>query len=219
MSRYLIKTIVVSFTLLMTPGMLAASANTVGHVAHKMHSTNLDAVKVMLASLKSGDPFVRADAARMLGDLGNPEAIDALIRALKDENFYVRAYTAEALGKLQDSRAAEPLIEAMNDKRFFVRAHVVEAMGELGDPRAVPPLVALLQGVNDEIKPFAAWALGEIRDTRVVRPLIEALKDETCCDVAANVLKKITQQDFQADYAKWNAWWLTTHKSGISQWK
>ncbi len=212
MNRHILKKIVVSLALLIVPGILAASPSTKGDVVSRIHSTNLDAAKVMLANLKSTDPFVRAGAARTLGDLGNPEAIEPLIGVLNDENLYVRAYTAEALGKFQDSRALHPLIEAMNDEAFFVRAHVVEALGDLGDPMAVQPLVALLEGASDRIKPYVAWALGEIRDTSSVRPLIEALKDKACCDVAAKALKQITHQDFQADYAKWNAWWFTTHE-------
>jgi hypothetical protein len=193
------KTIVVSFTLFITAGMLAASPNTAGHVVSRTQGTNLDTVKLMLACLKSTDPYVRLDAAQKLGDLGNAEAVNPLIGALKDENLYVRAYAAEALGKLRDSRAAPPLIAAMHDKDSFVQAHITMAMGELGDPKAVNPLFALLLDHNEAIKPYAAWALAELRDSGVVKSLclnslIAALRNGCGYEQVADAYRKMTHR-------------------------
>ena len=60
----------------------------------------LSEVETMTSMLKSIDPFVRANAAQELGELGGPDVTIPLIKALKDSNTYVRAYAAEALGKI-----------------------------------------------------------------------------------------------------------------------
>jgi hypothetical protein len=200
MTRFVMKTILFSFALLIVPGISASFPNTAGHVVSGIHSTDRDAVKVMLACLKSTDPYVRLDAAQKLGDLGNAEAVDPLIGALKDENLYVRAYTAEALGKLRDSKAVPPLIAAMDDKEFFVRVHVIMAMGELGDRRAVHPLFALILDGPKTIKPYVTWALGELGDSGVVKSLclkslIVALSNGSGYKRVGDAYRKMIQQN------------------------
>ena len=62
--------------------------------------------------LGSGDPIVRANAARVAGATEDKQAFDALLaRALNDYDSRVRVSAIRALGSLKDSRAADPLIK------------------------------------------------------------------------------------------------------------
>jgi cyclophilin family peptidyl-prolyl cis-trans isomerase/HEAT repeat protein len=61
--------------------------------------------------LKSSDPIVRANAARVLGATEDKQAFDAILdRALHDDDLRVRVSAIRALGSLKDARAAPPLI-------------------------------------------------------------------------------------------------------------
>jgi HEAT repeat protein len=219
MNKYLIPTVLTLMTLfvgvsisasnslfstLMTASLTGSTQNAVD-----VQKLELSEVGLLLTALKSKDPFVRVNAVQGLGEAGCAEAAESIITALRDDNLYVRAYSAEALGKIKQGKAVEPLIAALNDEDEFVQAYVVRSLGEIGDSKAVRPLIDLLNGEKQVVKTHAAWALGEIKDLKAVGALITALKDEVCCDHAAEALKKITEQDFGTDYEQWNNWWLT----------
>ncbi len=75
------------------------------------------AVKRQIEALSSEDKSERAEAARRLGDLGDPAAVLPLIEALKDEDSWnVRACAAKSLGKLGEISAVPALIDALGDK-------------------------------------------------------------------------------------------------------
>ncbi|MEN8265120.1 MAG: HEAT repeat domain-containing protein [Nitrospirota bacterium] len=191
------------FSKLMTASLTNSTQDTV-----KFQKLELSEVGLLLAALKSRDPFVRVNAVQGLGEAGDAEATERIIAALRDDNQYVRAYAAEALGQIKQSKAVEPLIAALNDEDEFVQVYVVRSLGEIGDSKALKPLIDLLNSEKQVVKIHAAWALGEIKDLKAVGALIAALKDEVCCDHAAEALKKITEQDFGTDYEQWNNWWL-----------
>ena len=65
----------------------------------------------LLERLGDGDAEVRAQAARVLGDLREPRAADGLVRLLEDASPRVRLLAAVALGRVQKPTAVEPLIE------------------------------------------------------------------------------------------------------------
>jgi len=77
---------------------------------------------------------VRAESAKMLGELGDLSAVEPLIIALADAPDVCRA-AAAALGGLGDVRAAAPLLERLrhaDDDTLFLE--LVGAIGALGDP-------------------------------------------------------------------------------------
>jgi vesicle coat complex subunit len=205
-------------------GVLMSTLLVTGSFSHAtLHNTAVDAARTahlkvseldrMKTMLRSSDPYVRAEAAQDLGEMGGPEVAIPLIKALEDDNIYVRAYAAEALGKIKQYEAVMPLIHALNDEEEFVQTHIVQSLGELKDPKAVLPLIALLTAEREVIRTHAARALGEIRDPKAIGALITALNDEVCCDHAAEALKKITDQDFGTDYDRWNSWWSSTNQT------
>lgn len=101
---------------------------------------------------EQGSMYVRAGAARALGELGDSRAVEPLITALKDENAHVRRRATWALGELGDPRAVEPLRVALKDEDETVRADAATALEKLGNARAVEPLRAALED-EDSRKP------------------------------------------------------------------
>lgn len=177
----------------------------------------LSLLEKLLLNMKSENPFVRADAARALGEITDPIVTEPLIAALKDRDPFVRAYAAEALGKLKESQAVEPLITLLNDEDSFVQAYAAESLGEIKDPKAVDPLIAVLRNGNPDVRPNVAWALGALGDARAVEPLIHALKDERCLCEAVEALRVLTQQDLGTDHEGWKNWFnnMSQNHKGI----
>lgn len=122
---------------------------------------------------------VRYNAARVLGEMGDPCAVEPLIEALKhDKNGSVRLYAARALGELRDSEATLPLIESLTeDRNVDVRVRAARALGRLGGEEVVLPLVYALSDPNSQVCVTAADALIEIGPI-AVKPLMESLKNE-----------------------------------------
>jgi HEAT repeat protein len=122
---------------------------------------------------------VRYNAARMLGEMGDPAAVDALIESLRHEkNGSVRLYAARALGELGDPLAVHPLIEALTqDRNVDVKVRAARALGRLGGEDVVLPLIYALSDVNSQVCMTAADALIEIGPI-AAKPLIQSLKHD-----------------------------------------
>jgi HEAT repeat protein len=174
----------------------------------------LDAVELLIESLKDKDFVVRCHAARALGGMTtdyqigrswvrDPKVVDALIVTLKDPDRAVREDATIALGMIGDPRAIDALLEAMKDGA--VKRHAIMALGMIGDGRALQPVLDALKGkgirqdgtptpgciVSEEsfIKEAAVTALGHFRDPRVIPDLIMLLKDVVLKDRAAASLE------------------------------
>ncbi|MHB8958933.1 MAG: HEAT repeat domain-containing protein [Candidatus Limnocylindrales bacterium] len=121
------------------------------------------------------DALVPQNAARALGEIGDPTAVAPLVASLTDRDGMVRQAAARSLGKIGDARAVEPLIAALRDG--WVRSEAVESLGQIGHPAAVGPVVAALDDSNPDVRIAAVRSLGRLHDARAVAPLIAALKD------------------------------------------
>lgn len=145
-------------------------------------------VSVIISALRNDENSdTRADAAEVLGEIGNKRAVEPLIDALRDADCTVQWGAAEALGKIGDKKAVEPLITTLKTEDEYLRERAAEALGEIGDARAVEPLIGALNDKDEGVRSSAAEALGKIGDVRAVEPLINALKDEDWyarCNVA-----------------------------------
>lgn len=142
--------------------------------------TKAKAFKDLVRDLQnSPSEKVRYNAARMLGEMGDPDAVEPLIVALKDDkNGSVRLYAARALGELGEPDATMPLIEALcEDRNVDVRVRAARALGKLGGEEVVLPLVEALSDSNSQVCMTAADALIEIGPI-AVKPLVKSLKHE-----------------------------------------
>ncbi len=127
--------------------------------------------------LRTESENAREQAARQLGNLGDPKAVEMLISALKDRGPSVRRIAAISLGQLKDERAVEPLIAAMKDRNPAMRKAIFTSLGQIGDSRAMPLLMVALKDVDVEIRRVAGFALANM-GAFAVEPLIEKIGDE-----------------------------------------
>jgi HEAT repeat protein len=72
------------------------------------------AVKPLIKALASKKEWVRWEAAKALGQIGDPVAVQALIKALEDKMFEVRWLAAEGLTAI-GHEALVPLLQALMD--------------------------------------------------------------------------------------------------------
>ncbi|HSW29622.1 MAG TPA: HEAT repeat domain-containing protein [Longimicrobiales bacterium] len=86
------------------------------------------------------DERVRTEAARALGDVGDPRAVRPLVAALGDAEAPVREEAARALGRLNDPSAAGALAAALADDAWRVQDAAASALRSLGSRDAVPRL-------------------------------------------------------------------------------
>jgi hypothetical protein len=127
-----------------------------------------DAVPYLIQALKSKKEWVRWEATKALGQIGDSSAAEALVRALEDRQFDVRWLAAEGLIVI-GKPALIPLLKALieNPKSLELREgvhHVLHDMyrGELDS--ILKPVMAALEGPEPSMElPVAATkALDEI---------------------------------------------------------
>jgi len=141
---------------------------------HKMLN-DFRAVTPLISALKDEDSFVRQNAARLLGEKGDPEAVEPLIIALKDQDNDVRIETATALGRIKDNRAVAALVITLKDPYIYVRSASCGALGNIGDSQAIGPLSEALRDSESFVSFAAVEALGKTKDKRAIEPLIQGM--------------------------------------------
>lgn len=74
--------------------------------------------KLLLPLLKNKNPWIRAEAAKALGEIGSPEAVPSLCNILKkDKNPYVRYRAAWALGEIGGEKSLSALKKALKREK------------------------------------------------------------------------------------------------------
>src|ERR671930_351907 len=141
-----------------------------------------DEVAMLIAALQSkrGGPAVRAQAARMLGELGDPRAVEPLLAQIEDtaDPFRVPVITAalEAIPRL--GATAEPaLLRLLEDRADPRRRYVPRLLVSAVGANAAPILVEMLNDADDEVAMNAATALGSLRNPAFAAPL-QAIVDD-----------------------------------------
>jgi HEAT repeat protein len=120
---------------------------------------------------------VRANAAFLLGKIGDKSALPLLYEAIKDESSddRVRLNSVESIARLGDERIYEKiwtlLISAYADDRVFG----VRAMCALGNTQARDDLVRMLKDDLPEVRLVAAEQLGMLGDTTGEKIVLDAL--------------------------------------------
>lgn len=142
-------------------------------------------VKALIAALKHNSLYVREQATKILGDVGDEEVVRPLLVALRDKHFSVRKSAAEALVKLrwqpeneaqkawyavamskfddavaQGASAVEPLLFCIGPYRYYPD-QAIESLIRVGSA-AVEPLVTALRHEYFPIRAVAAIALTEL---------------------------------------------------------
>ena len=73
------------------------------------------AVEPLVAVLEDANPSVRKSAARILGQIKDPQTVEPLIAVLKDADPDTRQMAIQALGQIKDPRVVAPLIAVLAD--------------------------------------------------------------------------------------------------------
>jgi len=152
-----------------------------------------DAREIARKFLDDDDDFVRATAAKLVGDLKNPADTPLLIdRLLADPDRVVRQRAAEALTKIATEAAVEGLAQGLDDPMENVRLAAVRGIRRIDPGYAKASLTRLvLQDSMWEIRVQAAGALGLSCDPTIEPVLQAALEDpnEFVRSAAANALR------------------------------
>ena len=122
-----------------------------------------NAVSFLIDSLTYQHPYVRANAARALGEIKDRSASSSLIRLLGHEkDGGVIEQTTLALRMLGAKEAIPSLKKVAPHPSSQTRCWVLQAIGTLGGEKDVPFLAKYLYDANDIVDMCAAQAVEEI---------------------------------------------------------
>ncbi|MBN2463041.1 MAG: HEAT repeat domain-containing protein [Dehalococcoidia bacterium] len=114
------------------------------------------AVEPLIEALAAPNQWVRWEAAKALGQIGNPAATNALVKALEDKMFDVRWLAAQALINI-GTEAIMPVLKALIERAdsTWMREgahHVLHdlAQGELKE--VLRPVLAALEDVDSSVE-------------------------------------------------------------------
>jgi HEAT repeat protein len=114
------------------------------------------AVKPLVKTLASKKEWVRWEAAKTLGQIGDPTATQALIKALEDNMFDVRWLAAEGLIYI-GSKALVPLLQAIREHpdSFWLREGVHHVLHDVNNGKIteiIQPVIAALEGFEPSVE-------------------------------------------------------------------
>jgi HEAT repeat protein len=134
----------------------------------------VDAIPILLLSLRDKAGFVYDFAVSSLASMDDPTIPAAMMERLTDNDPEVRRASATILGARKHSEAVPGLIKALNDEVLEVGHAAATALGEIGDASAVAPLAAVLENPHTDWAMCinAAKALGELNDASAVPAMI-----------------------------------------------
>ena len=136
--------------------------------------------------LKDKDPEIRAQSAKLIGDLRYGAASKVLVTMLLDTAPRPRFFAAEALGRIKYQPAIEPLIAmlgANDDDDTYLRHAGALALARIG---VAEPLVALAAHPSRAVRLAAVVALRRMHDVGVARFLND--RDELVVTEAARAI-------------------------------
>jgi HEAT repeat protein len=130
------------------------------------------AVEPLTKALSSRNRWMRWEAAKALGQIGDPEAAQALVRALEDKIFDVRWLAAEGLISI-GKKALVPLLEALlerSDSPWMREGahHVLHDIDNSGISEIILPILNALEGMEADLEApiMAEAALSKLRQSK-----------------------------------------------------
>ncbi|MCE9612858.1 MAG: HEAT repeat domain-containing protein [Lentisphaerae bacterium] len=137
--------------------------------------------RLLRASLRQPEPFVRAEGARLLGELRDRGAVPALSAMLRRDRWYSKIAAIYALGDIGDPRSLPVLASIASDPRVFdfpgmynhsmIRVAAAIAMLKLGDARGLRRIADLLRQPHLPALVELAAPILALPDTPQTRPL------------------------------------------------
>lgn len=148
------------------------------------------------------DPKLRADIAKIMGQLETPEILTPLQNLLSDPDERVRANAVESMGMVKDPKVVDLLTSMLKDSNNRVVANAAMALWRMGGLRMLNLLEDLLENAPDTMtRASAAFALGEIGCIQAAPHLVKALHANSDDIVVINILKGLgkTKDQSQAE--------------------
>ena len=138
-----------------------------------------DAADLAVAALNDEDSFVRATAAKLVGDQGDPALSGFLARVLRaDPDALVRKRACQALARIGGDEAGPALIAALRDPDSLVRVEAIKGAKKIAPGQGSARLAELLaEDPMWEVRVQAASALGLCGDPAAGDGLRAALTD------------------------------------------
>jgi len=123
---------------------------------------------------------LRAESAKMLGELGDEKVVEVLSKTVNDEDGNVKDASYFALALLSQRGKIKPLpeikeffYEGLKDLNPKVRLQAVKFLGELKYKDSIQPLTLRLKDPNKEVVAETIKSLGKIGDDSVIQDLIQ----------------------------------------------
>lgn len=123
--------------------------------------------KELYPLLTDADDEVKAQAAKVLGDLFDKGAEDQLISNLNSTAPRVVFFSAQALGRIESSKAVQALLQVVqknNDQDVYIRHAAVLALSRIG---AAKEMLALKTSSNKSLRIAAVLVLRRLKDPAV----------------------------------------------------
>lgn len=133
----------------------------------------------------------KANAARCMGELGDPSAIPHLLAQLSATDVRLRANVIEGLGQLGDPNLVDILMPFLTDEVPRIAANAAIAVWNLGGRDVVERLARLMSTADPASQASAIYALGEIGMVEFVGPLNELLNQVNSSLVMTDSQKRI----------------------------
>ena len=119
---------------------------------HTLVAMGKAAVPSLIEALRNKNTLMRWEAAKALGEIGDPETAPVLVKALEDEEFDVRWLAAEGLIKM-NIKALKPLLEALEHRGDSVLLregahHVFHDLAKGGLRKFLVPVLAALEALE-----------------------------------------------------------------------
>ncbi len=151
------------------------------------------ATEKLKAFLADEDWYVRGEAGRALGILGEKSAAPFVTPLLQDKHWFVRDGAIEALANMGDGAAVSYLQTLLQTGNAFEKARAAESLARI---KANGSIDLLIQGLQDEqaiVRRAVARSLGEMNATKAGSDILKLLKDEdaTVRKAAATALGKL----------------------------
>lgn len=135
--------------------------------------TNIEHARPLVSLLADGDPEIRAQAAKLLGDLRYGPASTALVPLLHDPVARPRFFAAEALGRVGYAPAFRPVVDMLaenNDEDVYLRHAGALALSRLG---MADSIASLATHASAGVRLAAVVALRRMRSPAVARFLAD----------------------------------------------
>lgn len=130
----------------------------------QLSAKNREAAAPLSALLQDADPEIRAQAAKIIGDIRYEPAAEALLSLVNHEAPRVRFYATEALGRIAYEPAIPGIIEMLadnNDEDAYLRHAGALALARIGQTE---PVLALADHPNRGLRIAAVVALRRMKE-------------------------------------------------------